>query len=239
MTGQKVVVVVSLWLLLPGLLYGQLSNQRVGMQLNAGLGITGGRNIEKDLMEDNVNPDLFDSSTGVSLRFGLTARIRIVENLYIEPELLLSFYGQKAQGNNVMVQLTDGTVAFTDYKANWSNSDIAFGAGPVYYVRIKNFPVHPFLGMGVRLRFFSSGDVKGTIQFKDPQLTPLNQTTTIKASEAWSNSSITTMALAFKTGFEFVLPGNMAIPLTFSYELNFSSFVNNVFRIQTGFAFYF
>lgn len=244
MRGRIFFVATLLSLTLPGLVVGQNFSRNVGLQLSTGLGITNGRNIKEDLRRDQIDPDLFDPSAGASVRFGVAARVRVVQNLYIEPEFLLSFFNQQALGEDLQLQFEDGTVAEADMKMDWSNTDMAFGIGPVYYLRLRGSPVHPLFGLGFRMRFFKSGDVKTGIRFKDPQLTQFNQSFTIKASEAWEHgrddqSSVTTMALALKTGAEIALPGGMAIPFILTYELNFSSLVSNVFRIETGFAFYF
>jgi hypothetical protein len=220
MIRKAVLIALTGVFLISGSAFGQMdySKQKFGVGLDLGIGFTSGLDAAEEL---GLNADV-ESSTGAVLKFGVISRIKIVQGFYVKPFFNFAFYGESLDMSGFSVQTPQGNVPLQEIE--WNTTHISFGVIPTYYLRFRDAPIHPFGGLGIKLHSHSFGSPKLIYQGGETEL---------------ESDSKFGFGISPTIGAEYVMPGNMAIPLYLAFDLIFSDNVSNVFTIGTGFIKYF
>ncbi len=222
MTGKATLLVLVGVLMLSTSAFGQFdySGKRFGVQVDFGLGFTGGLSFEDEMELQNVE---IDEGSAATLRFGVTGKFRVTQGFYIQPVFHMSFYGDDADWNDFQGQLNDGTV-ITLQSAEWNTTQISFGVMPMWYFRLANSPIHPYAGLALKFHNHSFGDAKIVTDRGDLEL---------------ETESKFGFGIGPTVGGEFLINERIAIPLMIQYDLVFSSNIGGMFYIGTGLTTYF
>lgn len=217
---KSILLTLAAVILVSGSVFGQMdySRQKFGVGLDLGIGFTSGLDAKKEL---ELNADV-KSSTGAVLKFGAVGRVKIVQGLYLQPFFNFAFYGESLDLSGLVAQTNQGNVALKELE--WSTTHISFGVIPTYYMRFRDVPIHPFGGLGIKLHSHSFGSP--TLKYEGGE------------TEIESDSKFG-FGISPIVGAEYVMSGNIAIPLYLQFDLIFSDNVSNVFVIGTGFIKYF
>lgn len=188
-----------------------------GLQLDFGMGFTGG--VDKKLVKDPLGVDVGPKNK-MTLRFGASGLIRIVEGLYARPFVQVAFYHAEVD----LTKYTDNQGNPLD-KLKGPMTHISFGVVPTYYFRFVGSPVHPFAGVGIKLHYNKLGDAD--IYWKDGTKEKF-----LKGDSKFG------FGISPTIGAEFQIGKKIGIPLAFQYDLVFTD-AADVLTIMTGCAVYF
>ena len=192
--------------------------QKQGLQVDLGLGFTGGIDAEEALGLGDI-----DESAGATLRFGATYKMPISgENFYLNPTFQIGFFNEEIDFGGAVYNI--GGTNYNLNKMEWSTTQINFGVNPTYYFMPATAKLRPYGGLGVKLNINSFGDVDVTAQ---------------QGSGTIEVDGKTSLALGPMVGVDYMLDNGMAIPFVLQYDLLFAEDMGGVFLVSTGAIFYF
>jgi len=193
------------------------NGERSGLQLDIGLGFTKGIDAEEVLELGTI-----DQSAGATPRFGLTYRLPLADNFYLNPTFNIGFYNSEIDFGGM--EISAGGQTYHLQKIEWKTTQINFGVNPIYYFMPPTAKFRFYGGLGIKLNINSFGDSEWTLQ---------------ETTASQETDGKTSIALGPMIGFDYQINPNMALPFWIQYDLLFAEDMTNVLMVMTGWTFLF